>query len=56
MENASSQPTSPNNWNRAFSPRNTPAVVGPEFKPIRIAKLDVPYSIYEIDSWQILAK
>jgi hypothetical protein len=34
--------TSPNSWNRAFSPRKTPAVVGPEFNPIRKDKSAVP--------------
>ena len=29
------QRTSPNSWNLALSPRKTPAVVGPEFKPTR---------------------
>ena len=35
--------TSPNNWNLAFSPRSTPAVVGPEFNPIRSDRFDVPF-------------
>jgi hypothetical protein len=37
--------TSPNNWNRAFSPRRTPPVTGPECKPIRNDNVDVsgPY-------------
>jgi hypothetical protein len=41
--------TSPNNWNRAFSPRNTPAVVGPEFNPIRRDRSEVPYHIKQLD-------
>ena len=36
--------TSPKSWNRAFSPRKTPAVVGPEFKPTRSERLAVPCS------------
>ena len=35
--------TSPNSWKRAFSPRKTPAVVGPEFNPTRSDKALVPY-------------
>jgi hypothetical protein len=40
--------TSPNNWNRAFSPRSTPAVVGPEFNPTRRDRSEVPYSMREL--------
>ena len=35
--------TSPNNWNLAFSPRSTPAIVEPEFNPIRRARFVVPF-------------
>jgi hypothetical protein len=34
---APNQLTSPKSWNRDFSPRKTPPVVGPEFKPEDVA-------------------
>ena len=42
------QRTSPKSWNRAFSPRKTPAVVGPEFKPTRKDSSAVPYNVFQI--------
>ena len=47
--------TSPNNWNLAFSPRKTPAVVGPEFNPIRSDKFDVPCRVLSCNSMDLVA-
>jgi hypothetical protein len=47
--------TSPNNWNLAFSPRKTPAVVGPEFNPKRMESSVVLYCVEELLSVRKMA-